>query len=244
MSSEKDSNKNYPNKKTKTKKQNSKLSNTNLNSQNIDTKEDFNLLNRKKKREENESNIKNDKIEINQNMFNQYNIYQGLIIPQIGMPMEQINNKDKNFPEVYHKIYYINNPYGYLPTFPNELEIKSCFQETKIENNTENNTNLQDTINNIFKRGIVNHIIGAYFIEEFKDEKKDDEEINNNNNKINKISKKVEPNLSIINKDNINEYNKENSNINDNKKKVIEPNYYNENNSNNKNRLIKPILIW
>ena len=243
MNSEKDSNKTNPNKKTKTKKQNSNLSNQNLISQNIDKNEEFNLLNKKKKREEKESNKKSDKIEINQNMFNQYNIYQGLFIPPIGMPMQQINNKDQDYPEIYQKIYYINNSYEFLPNFPNGLEIKPCYQESKIENNN----NLQDTINNIFKRGIVNHIIGAFFIEEMNDQKKDDEEISNNNNKLNKINKKEEPNLSNINKDSNNQHNKENANINDNKNKSIEPIYYNknnENNSNNENKLKKPILIW
>ena len=168
MNSEKDSNKTNPNKKTKTKKQNSNLSNQNLISQNIDKNEEFNLLNKKKKREEKESN-KNDKIEINQNMFNQYNIYQGLFIPPLGMPMVQLNNKDKIYPEVYQKIYYINNSDEYFSNFPNDLEIKSsCFQESKIENSN----NLQEVINNTYKRGIVNHIIGAFFIEELKDEKK------------------------------------------------------------------------
>lgn len=240
MNSEKDSNNNYLNKKTKKKKQNSKLSNINLNSQNIDKKEELNLLNKKKKREEKELNKKNDKIEINQNMFNQYNIYQGLFIPPIGMPVQQINNEDKNYPEIYQNIYYINNSYEYFHNFPNGLEIKPCFQESKIENNN----NVQDTINNIFKRGIANHIIGAFFIEEINGQKKDDEENNNNNNKINKNDKKVEVNPSKLNKDNINENNKENSNINDNKNKSIEPIYYNENNSNNENKLKKPILIW
>ena len=239
MNSDKDSNKNYPNKKTKTKKHHSKLSNTNLNSQNIDKQEEYNLLNKKKKREE-ESNKKSDKIEINQNMFNQYNIYQGLFIPPIGVPMQQINNKDQNYPEIYQKIYYINNSYEFLPNFQDGLENKPCYQESKIENTS----NLQDTINNIFKRGIVNHIIGAYFIEEINGQKKDDEEININNNKINKNSKKVELNLSNLNKDNNNENNKENANIKDNKNKSIDPSYYNENNSNNENKLKKPILIW
>ena len=167
MNSDKNLKNNFPNKKTKTKKQNPKISNDNLGSQKIDkNEEEINLLNKKKKREENELN-NNDKIEINQNMFNQYNFYQGLFISPNVMQMQPINNKDSNYQEIYQNIYYINNPYEF---FPNE-ELQNYCPEPKTENNGGGGINLKDINNNIYKRGIVNNIIGAFFIEEYNEKK-------------------------------------------------------------------------
>jgi len=249
MNSEKDLKNNFPNKKTKTKKQNPKISNDNLGSQKIDkNEEEINLLNKKKKREENELN-NNDKIEINQNMFNQYNFYQGLFISPNVMQMQPINNKDSNYQEIYQNIYYINNPYEF---FPNE-ELQNFCPEPKTENNGGGGggINLKDINNNIYKRGIVNNIIGAFFIEEYNEKKNnliEEEKIINNNNKTNnEIKKEITFNLNNENHNN-NDNNKENENENINDNKNIKNNNLNEpndeSNSNNDNKLRKPILIW
>ena len=249
MNSEKDLKNNFPNKKTKTKKQNPKISNDNLGSQKIDkNEEEINLLNKKKKREENELN-NNDKIEINQNMFNQYNFYQGLFISPNVMQMQPINNKDSNYQEIYQNIYYINNPYEF---FPNE-ELQNFCPEPKTENNGGGGggINLKDINNNIYKRGIVNNIIGAFFIEEYNEKKNnliEEEKIINNNNKTNnEIKKEITFNLNNENHNN-NDNNKENENENINDNKNIKNNNLNEpndeSNSHNDNKLRKPILIW
>ena len=249
MNSEKDLKNNFPNKKTKTKKQNPKISNDNLGSQKIDkNEEEINLLNKKKKREENELN-NNDKIEINQNMFNQYNFYQGLFISPNVMQMQPINNKDSNYQEIYQNIYYINNPYEF---FPNE-ELQNYCPEPKTENNGGGGgINLKDINNNIYKRGIVNNIIGAFFIEEYNEKKnnlnEEEKIINNNNNKTNnEIKKEITFNLNNENLNN-NDNNKENENENINDNKNIKNNNLNEpndeSNSHNDNKLRKPILIW
>ena len=249
MNSDKDLKNNFPNKKTKTKKQNPKISNDNLGSQKIDkNEEEINLLNKKKKREENELN-NNDKIEINQNMFNQYNFYQGLFISPNVMQMQPINNKDSNYQEIYQNIYYINNPYEF---FPNE-ELQNYCPEPKTENNGGGGgINLKDINNNIYKRGIVNNIIGAFFIEEYNEKKnnlnEEEKIINNNNNKTNnEIKKEITFNLNNENLNN-NDNNKENENENINDNKNIKNNNLNEpndeSNSHNDNKLRKPILIW
>ena len=61
----------------------------------------------------------NDRLEINQNMYNQYNIYQGFY-PGMEFPMQQIqqiNNQNMNNPEFYQNFYYIQSPYQ-LQLFP------------------------------------------------------------------------------------------------------------------------------
>ena len=250
MNSEKDLKNNFPNKKTKTKKQNPKISNDNLGSQKIDkNEEEINLLNKKKKREENELN-NNDKIEINQNMFNQYNFYQGLFISPNVMQMQPINNKDSNYQEIYQNIYYINNPYEF---FPNE-ELQNYCPEPKTENNGGGGINLKDINNNIYKRGIVNNIIGAFFIEEYNEKKNnlnEEEKIINNNNNNNKTNNEIKKEITFnLNNENLNnnDNNKENENENINDNKNIKNNNLNEpndeSNSHNDNKLRKPILIW
>lgn len=231
---DKDLSKNNANKKTKTKKQNPKTLNNDLNSKNLDNKEENNLLNKKKKRDEKDTN-NNDKIEINQNMYNQYNI--GFFLPPIEMQMQQVNNNNQ---DVYHNIYYINNPYEF---YPNELQFQPNMPTLKIVNTKD----LKTVINDIDKRGIVNHIIGAHFIEENKTKKfgvKEEEEKLINN-------KKNTNTLTIINNGNNNDNDNKNSNINDNQKdkknnnkRVDNNENENENKSKNENKLKRPILIW
>ena len=231
---DKDLSKNNANKKTKTKKQNPKTLNNDLNSKNLDNKEENNLLNKKKKRDEKDTN-NSDKIEINQNMYNQYNI--GFFLPPIEMQMQQVNNNNQ---DVYHNIYYINNPYEF---YPNELQFQPNMPTLKIVNTKD----LKTVINDIDKRGIVNHIIGAHFIEEYNTKKfgvneKEEKLINN---------KKNTNTLTIINNGNNNDNDNKNSNINDNQKdkknnnkRVDNNENENENKSKNENKLKRPILIW
>ena len=253
---DKDLSKNNANKKTKTKKQNPKTLNNDLNSKNLDNKEENNLLNKKKKREENKKKNKNEKKNIIynnrppqsyqnmimssyppniQNMYNQYNI--GFFLPPIEMQMQQVNNNNQ---DVYHNIYYINNPYEF---YPNELQFQPNMPTLKIVNTKD----LKTVINDIDKRGIVNHIIGAHFIEEYNTKKfgvneKEEKLINN---------KKNTNTLTIINNGNNNDNDNKNSNINDNQKdkknnnkRVDNNENENENKSKNENKLKRPILIW
>lgn len=230
MNSGKNFYKSYINKKTKVKNKKEKIISNEDDSEK--NSENNNLLNKKKKRDEEEN--EQDKIEINQNMYNQYNIYQRLYVSPIEMQIQQINNQNTNYPELYQNIYYINNPYEFIAD-QRDVGYNSFEQEKMID--------LKGSINNMYNRGIVNNIIGAFFIEECKNYIKpiDIEEKIVNDKKINEekklpISKgeekqeKKEENLN--NKDK--EKNKENN----------QENEINENNTAKESRLKKPILIW
>lgn len=227
MNSGKNFYKSSPDKKAKIKSKKAKKISNQENSEK-DNENENNILNKKKKREENEQ----DKIEINQNMYNQYNIYQRLYVSPIEMQIQQINNQNTNYPELYQNIYYINNPYEFfnnqreMETYPNE--------EEKIKD-------IKEIINNMFKRGITNNIIGAFFIEECKNYAKS---IEQNEKSVNNIDNNSEENeLSNGNKEVI----KENNRNHIDKKKYSENNQENDINGNNiskESKLKKPILIW
>ena len=193
-------------KKQKSKEQND--NNNNINSEKIVIKKEENdLLNKKKKREKEEEIDEekeinqNDKLEINQNMYNQYNFYQG-IIPSIEWQLQQLRNQNINYQELYQNIYYIQNQYN---VFPNNNEIQPYFVEGKEF------INLKDNINNIYERGIVNNLIGAFFIEECKEAKNVDEKTINN--KINNKKDKKEDKSSSLKDVKKYENNLENQNV-------------------------------
>jgi hypothetical protein len=127
-------------------------------------KEEEALLNKKKKREENKQKNKFEKNKINKNNgINQYNYYSGLYMTQ----MQQINNQ--NPPPYYgdyqNNLYYFNSPYQ---IHPQVLGMPPFFQQLVMEPPK----NLQENLINIYNRGIVNNIIGAFFIKECQDKKK------------------------------------------------------------------------
>ena len=190
----------------------------NLYKKNDNNNKEKNFLNKKKNREINEepminqqeneiNNIQNqnEKYEINQNMFNQYNFYQGF--PPIELQLQQLNNQNINNPEYYQNVYYIANPYTY---FPNGQELGYYTPEVEEEGPF---TDLKGHINNLYKRGIVNNIIGAFYIEEIMKNRdiNDDEETINNKNVQKKAERDKYHNLNYeknseleLNKENIN----------------------------------------
>ena len=100
--------------------------------------------------------------------------------------MPQINNQNPAILNDYGYYYYPPNMYGFPPPyFPQYIEPQK---------------NLQENLNQIYQRGIVNNIIGAFFIKEYK------EKILNNEKKIVPISKvefgDEQDNSNMNNKDN------------------------------------------
>ena len=161
-------------------------------------KEEEALLNKKKKREEIKQKNKSEKQRFNnRNGMNQYNCYPGYI-PQ----MQHMNNQNPGI---------INNeyPYYFSYPFPALYGFQQCFY-------MEQPRSLQENLENIYQRGIVNNIIGAFFIKEHQDKMKSnekrkvpiskvdltDEEANinsNNNNNLQNINNNTEIASSKIN---------------------------------------------
>ena len=169
-------------KETKKKKKEKILDNDNEGK--IVNKEENNLLNKKKKRvkenEEIQDTNENDKLEINQNMFNQYNFYQAYTPQQLEWQIQTLDKQNINFPpELYqNNFYYIQNQF---PIFPNDPELQNIFTQDE-----KPFTDINGHINNIYRRGIVNNIIGALFIEEYKEKAKNlNNEEESINNKVN-----------------------------------------------------------
>ena len=127
-------------------------------------KEEEALLNKKKKREEIKQKNKFEKNKVNKNNgINQYNYYSGLYMTQ----MQQMNNQ--NPPPYYgdyqNNLYYFNSPYQ---IHPQVLGMPPFFQQLVMEPPKS----LQENLNMIYNRGIVNNIIGAFFIKECQEKKK------------------------------------------------------------------------
>ena len=132
-------------------------------------KEEDTILNKKKKREELKQKNRLEKAKMNNinniNPPNQYNIY-----PNMYMPPMQINNQNPAYFNEYQNIYYLNPAQSYqinpqmMPSFiPNPYLITP--------------KTLEESINIIYSRGMVNNIIGAFLLR---------------NAKINKLIKKKE----------------------------------------------------
>ena len=233
----------HTNKDTKKKQKSKEQSeNNNENSQRIVNGEENNFLNKKKNRDKNEINeekdiSQNDKLEINQNMYNQYNFYQGFV-PSIEWQLEQLRNQNINYQEYIQNIYYIQNQYT---VFQNDNELQPYLGGEKVF------TNLKAHINNIYERGIVNNIIGAFFIEECKEMKNVDENSINNEFDLKKDKKDDKScNLKDVKKTEKNQKNCEKTNdIKNNNENINNQVIDNEEESNdNEYKLRKPILIW
>ena len=175
-------------------------------------KDEESILNKKKKREEIKQKNKAEKNKLNKNTngVNQYGNYMGLYMNQ----MPPINNPQQGYLDGYPNIYYYNNinsSYQYpthmigYPYFPQYI-----YEQPKT---------LEEQIDLIYQRGIVNNIIGALFIKEIQDKKKngekrkvpvatvelEEEQGNNTLNSKNSLENKIK-----------NEENKERNNENNN----------------------------
>ena len=128
-------------------------------------KEEEALLNKKKKREEIKQKNKFEKTRINRNGSNQYNFYQGVYIP----PIQPMNNQNPAYYNDIQNYYYYNTSYQFPP--PHMIGIPPYFPQYMIEPPK----NLQENLNNIYNRGIVNNIIGAFFIKECQEKMKNNE---------------------------------------------------------------------
>ena len=122
-------------------------------------KEEESNLNKKKKREESKQKNKIEKSKLNNINLPppQYNIY-----PNMYMPPMQINNQNPAYFNEYQNIYYLNPPQSYQmnPQMISPFIANSYIMPPKT---------LEESVNIIYKRGIVNNIIGAFFIKECLD---------------------------------------------------------------------------
>ena len=221
-------------------------------------KEEEALLNKKKKREESKQKNKIEKAKINNNNNNMnnpnnYNYYP----PNMYMTPIQINNQNPAFYNDYQNLYYINpqsyqiNPQMLPPYFPHYMMPVN---------------NLHDSLNNIYKRGIVNNIIAAFFIKECQDNTKNSEkrkvpvstvelndeqgnennntnDNNNINNEENFDNKNINNNYNNDNRGENEEKNENENENNNNEEKKDENEDNNNNNNHNDNELIKPSIV-
>lgn len=177
---------------------------------------------------------------------------------QTQQPIYLNYNLNPNFPVNYQNIYFINNQQNMV--FLNGVEDQFYSNELELEKEI----NIKDKINKILKRGIVNNLIGAFFIEELKEKNNSENEkkiinndktnlINDFNNNKNEIidDRKI---INTITDQKTSKFNKENI-INDDFKiidngKISSSVGKNEsdnndiNNSKKDTKLKMPILIW
>ena len=184
-------------------------------------KEENSLLNKKKKREEIKQKNKAEKAKTNKNSngMNQYNNYMGLYMSQI----QSINNQQQGYYEGYQNIYYyngINAPYQYQAQM---IGYNPYFHQYILDPPKT----LEEHAELIYQRGIVNNIIGAFFIKECQEKNK-----NNEKRKVPVATVNLEEEEQSNNDSNNNNKEEKNQNINeDNNKESIneEKNYENEN---------------
>ena len=225
-------------------------------------KEEEALLNKKRKREESKQKTKVEKAKINNNSMNNPNHY-NYYPPNMYMSPMQINNQNPSYFNEYQNLYYLNpppQPYQFNP----QMLPSHYFSSYMMPIN-----NLQDSLNNIYKRGIVNNIIGAFFIKECQDNKKnngkrkvpiskvelndeggdDNNENNNNNGDTNNNDDNFENNNNFNNDknwgENLEKEEKDQNRKNNYEEKKNENNDNNGNSNNNKNdnELIKPSIV-
>ena len=209
-------------------------------------KEEEALLNKKKKREEIKQKNKTEKNKLNNmNYSNQYNFYPGMYMPQI--PQMQINNQNPAYFNEYQNFYYLNPSQAYQinpQMFPPFMQQSFMMQPKSLE----------ESLNMIYSRGIVNHLIGAFFIKEcqerqnrkvpistveLKDEQGENNDNNNNeenNNNANNLDK-GENDLDKKDKDNVDGKNEEMQ------KEKKEENKEEEEKKENENELKMPSMV-
>ena len=193
-------------------------------------KEEESLLNKKKKREEIKQKNKSEKTKINKNVngIKQYNNnYMGIYMNQIP----PINNQPQGYIDGYPNLYYYNNINSSYP-FPNQMfGYNTYFQPYYMEQPK----NLEEHINIIYQRGIVNNIIGAFYIKEYQEKLK-----NNEKRKVPVAMVELEDEQGNNNKmdnndENINQNEKNDIQENEVKNTENEKNGEDNNNNNNKN---------
>ena len=193
-------------------------------------KEEESLLNKKKKREEIKQKNKSEKTKINKNVngIKQYNNnYMGIYMNQIP----PINNQPQGYIDGYPNLYYYNNINSSYP-FPNQMfGYNTYFQPYYMEQPK----NLEEHINIIYHRGIVNNIIGAFYIKECQEKLK-----NNEKRKVPVAMVELEDEQGNNNKmdnndENVNQNEKNDIQENEVKNTENEKNGEDNNNNNNKN---------
>ena len=130
-------------------------------------KEEDTILNKKKKREEIKQKNKFEKTRINRNNVNKYNYYQGIYMSPMST-MQPINNQNPGFFNEYQNLYYYNPSYQLSPHM---IGIPPYFQQYMMEPPK----NLQESLYNIYQKGMVNNIIGAFYIKECQEKLKNNE---------------------------------------------------------------------
>jgi len=193
-------------------------------------KEEEALLNKKKKREENKQKNKAEKTKVNnRNGINQYNIYQGYYTPQ----MQPINTQNPMPMNDYPNYLYYNPLYPQMCQFPPHFFPQYIMDTPKT---------LEENLNNIYQRGIVNNIIGAFYINECQEKMKNNEKrkvpvsmvkftddqgdnndmannhLNNNANNVNGNGNKNDASYLSNEKNNDNNIENKNDNVNNNGK--------------------------
>ena len=126
-------------------------------------KEEEALLNKKKKREEVKQKNKYEKNKLNNlNNPNHFPYYPGMYMP----PM-QINNQNPAYFNEYQNFYYLNPP-----PYPLNQQMMGnpYYPPFMMQQNS-----LEDSLNIMYNRGIVNNIIGAFFIKDCQDRKRKSE---------------------------------------------------------------------
>ena len=126
-------------------------------------KEEEALLNKKKKREEVKQKNKYEKNKLNNlNNPNHFPYYPGMYMP----PM-QINNQNPAYFNEYQNFYYLNPP-----PYPLNQQMMGnpYYPPFMMQQNS-----LEDSLNIMYNRGIVNNIIGAFFIKECQDRQRKSE---------------------------------------------------------------------
>ena len=116
--------------------------------------------------------------------------------------MQQMNNQNPPpyYSDYQNNLYYFNSPYQMHPQI---LGMPPFFQQLVMEPPKS----LQENLNSIYNRGIVNNIIGAFFIKECQEKKKNNEkrripvstvnfgdEQSNNNITVNSVNNNIENN--------------------------------------------------
>ena len=205
-------------------------------------KEEESLLNKKKKREEIKQKNKTEKNKLNNiNNPNQYNFYQNMYMS----PM-QINNQNPAYYNEYQNYYYLN------PSQPYQMN-RQMFPPFMPNSFIMPPRNLEESLNMIYSRNIVNHIIGAFYIKECQERQKNSEkrkvpvakvELNDNNEDIN--NKETEEKNNSEKKENENDLDKKEINDKEEKKeeeKGENNEDKNEHNNNNDNELKRPSLV-
>ena len=188
-------------------------------------KEEEALLNKKKKREEVKQKNKYEKNKLNNlNNPNHFPYYPGMYMP----PM-QINNQNPAYFNEYQNFYYLNPP-----PYPLNQQMMGnpYYPPFMMQQNS-----LEDSLNIMYNRGIVNNIIGAFFIKdcqdrqrksekrkvpistvELNDEQGDDNNADNNNENNNDINDESNNKLSyMVNDFKLKTENTENNNTHEEK---------------------------